>query len=208
MTSYNDSEIVALIEKANSEIINTDIKGKGYAEVTQRVKALRKVFPTATIETIQTRHEGEVGSREVEYKAFIYIYVDGEKRLLADGDAYEKENSTFINKTSYIENCQTSAIGRAIGFTGIGIDTSIASYDEVRNAMENQKPKAEAKEFTPVTKDNWEQLNKAYTKEQIKQMYKDLGITRGADMPNEYAVKKIDEYLANIKNELPAKQFY
>lgn len=70
------------------------------------------------------------------------------------------------------------------------------------------EPAEASKEFKPVTKDNWEQLNKAYTKEQIKQMYKDLGITRGADMSNDYAIKKIDEYLANIKNELPAKPFY
>ena len=33
--------------------------------------------------------------------------------LVATGHAYEKEGSSFINKTSYIENCETSAIGRA-----------------------------------------------------------------------------------------------
>ena len=52
--------------------------------------------------------------------------------------AYEKENSTFINKTSYIENCETSALGRALGIAGFGIDTSVASAEEVQNAINNQ----------------------------------------------------------------------
>ena len=60
--------------------------------------------------------------------------------ILGTGHAYEKENSTFINKTSYIENAETSAVGRALGMIGIGIDTSVASYEEVANAMEQQKP--------------------------------------------------------------------
>ena len=45
------------------------------------------------------------------------------------------------NKTSYIENCETSAVGRALGMCGFGIDTSIASAEEVQNAMANQKTK-------------------------------------------------------------------
>ena len=67
--------------------------------------------------------------------------LDGKGKVLAIGHAYENEGSTFINKTSYIENCETSAVGRALGMCGFGIDTSVASYEEVANAMENQKPK-------------------------------------------------------------------
>ena len=58
-----------------------------------------------------------------------------EGKLLATGTAYEKESSSFINKTSYIENCETSAVGRALGMAGFGIDTSIASANEVLNAI-------------------------------------------------------------------------
>ena len=54
-------------------------------------------------------------------------------------DLIEKEDSTFINKTSALENCETSSVGRALGMLGIGIDTSVASYDEVANAIEQQK---------------------------------------------------------------------
>ena len=59
--------------------------------------------------------------------------------VIGSGTAYESENSTFINKTSYIENCETSAVGRALGFAGFGIDGSIASAEEIQNALVNQE---------------------------------------------------------------------
>ena len=70
------------------------------------------------------------------------IIIDGE--VVATGHAYEKESSSFINKTSYIENCETSAVGRALGIFGIGIDASIASAEEVTNAINNQKTEKKA----------------------------------------------------------------
>ncbi len=69
---------------------------------------------------------------------FKAIVNDNEGKNLAIGTAYEKEGSSFINKTSYIENCETSAVGRALGMAGFGIDTSIASAEEVANAMQQQ----------------------------------------------------------------------
>ena len=71
-------------------------------------------------------------------KASIYKDLKDEKPS-ATGIAYERESTSFINKTSYIENCETSCVGRALGMLGIGIDTSIASAEEVENALENQK---------------------------------------------------------------------
>ena len=75
----------------------------------------------------------------------------------ATGYAYEKESSSFINKTSFIENCETSAWGRALGNLGIGIDASIASADEVQNAQLNQeettRPKFDLKEADKAIKE-------------------------------------------------------
>ena len=119
------------IKNANETIKTTDIKGKNYAEVNQRIKAFRMVYPTGTIETNMISNENGI----VIFRADIY---DENNRLLATGTAYEKENSTFINKTSYIENCETSAIGRALGIAGFGIDTSVSSAEEVQNAINNQ----------------------------------------------------------------------
>jgi hypothetical protein len=68
--------------------------------------------------------------------------MDATGYAVSTGLAYEDKDSSFINKTSYIENCETSAIGRALGNFGIGIDTSVASADEVKTAIANQnKPK-------------------------------------------------------------------
>ena len=122
------------IQKANEQIKTTDIKGKDYAEVNQRIKAFRMVYPTGTITTELISNENGVCI----FKAIVgYVTSEG-LLILGTGTAYEKEGSTFINKTSYIENCETSAVGRALGMAGFGIDTSIASAEEVQNAIVQQ----------------------------------------------------------------------
>ena len=119
------------IKKANESLKATDIKGKGYIEVNQRIKAFRQVYPMGSITTEILSLENGV----VMMKATV---LDDTGKTLATGLAYEKESSSFINKTSFIENCETSAIGRALGFCGFGIDSSVASAEEVENAMLNQ----------------------------------------------------------------------
>jgi len=125
MTKYED------IKKANESLSSLDVKGKDYIQVNERVKAFRMVYPEGTIQTEMLSNDNGV----CVFKASAY---NGDK-LLATGHAYEKEGSTFINKTSYIENCETSAIGRCLGMCGFGIDTSIASAEEVQNAINNQE---------------------------------------------------------------------
>jgi hypothetical protein len=120
------------IKKANESIKTTDIKGKEYAEVNQRIKAFRMVYPQGAIMTEIVSLENGI----VTIKATVH---NDEGTPLATGYAQEKESSSFINKTSYIENCETSAVGRALGFCGFGIDVSVASYEEVANAIENQQ---------------------------------------------------------------------
>ena len=123
------------LSAVNQSINTTDIKGKAYAEVNERVKGFRRLFPNGSISTqLMSIDESDNGKVCV----FLATVADENGKTLATGTAYEKENSTYINKTSYIENCETSAVGRALGFLGIGIDTSIASSEEVQNAIANQ----------------------------------------------------------------------
>lgn len=131
------------IRKANETIITTDVKGKQYAEVNQRIKAFRMLYPMGTIETEIVGISDGVCIMKAKVS-------DEEGKLLGTGTAYEKENSTFINKTSYIENCETSAVGRALAMCGIGIDTSIASKEEVENAIKQQEE--EEKKQKAITK--------------------------------------------------------
>lgn len=146
MLEYTD------IESVNMTIKTTDIKGKEYAEVPQRIKAFRMLFPEGFIRTSLISHADGVAVMRAE----VGYYNEEEERelILATGTAYEKEGSTFINKTSYIENCETSAVGRALGMLGIGIDNSVASAEEVQNAILQQKAneKLNKTELTAVTK--------------------------------------------------------
>lgn len=123
------------IKNANETINTTNIKGKEYAEVNQRIKAFRMCYPTGTITTEMISDENGICI----FKAVVGHVTEDGLLILGTGHAYEKENSTFINKTSYIENCETSAIGRALGMAGFGIDTSVASAEEVENAIEQQE---------------------------------------------------------------------
>lgn len=124
------------IQKANQAITTTNIKGKEYAEVNQRIKAFRMIYPEGFIHTnIHSLEDGVC----VFAARVGYFDESGMPRVLGNGTAYEKESSSFINKTSYIENCETSAVGRALGMCGFGIDTSICSADELNNALVNQE---------------------------------------------------------------------
>jgi hypothetical protein len=108
-----------------------NIKGKDYVIVNERVKYFRSKYPNFSL-TSEITHLNENG---VVVKASIKNR-DGFE--LATGIAHETKDSSFINKTSFIENCETSAWGRALGNLGIGIDDSIATADEVANAIKNQ----------------------------------------------------------------------
>ena len=120
------------IAKANATITPIDIKGKPYVDVAQRIKAFRMVHPDGGIIT-------ELLSMKDGVCVIRATVNDAGGSTLGTGTAYEKEDSTFINKTSYIENCETSAVGRALGMAGFGIDASVCSVEEVSNAILQQE---------------------------------------------------------------------
>ena len=114
--------------------------GKEYAEVHTRVNYFR-----SSEKYKDWGEDCEVISQSdssILMKATIY---NPEGRVVSSGHAYEEKDGSRINQRNHVENCETSAVGRALGFLGIGSDGSIASYEEVANAIENQK-KDEVKE--------------------------------------------------------------
>lgn len=156
MITYED------LERVNKEIQTIDVKDRPYAQVSQRIKAFRKLFPTGFICTDLISNENGVCI----IKATVgYKDENGERCVLGTGTAYEKENSSFINKTSYIENCETSACGRALGMCGFGIDTDVASADEVQNA--NLQQEAEK----PITAEQRKALTKMTKEDNIPESY-------------------------------------
>ena len=123
------------IKKVSDEIVTTNIKGKEYAAVNGRVNAFRRLYPQGFISTEIVSLESGVAVM----KATCGYYEDGRAVVLGTGLAYEREGSSNINKTSYIENCETSAVGRALGMAGIGISSAVASSEEVQNAIIQQE---------------------------------------------------------------------
>lgn len=107
------------------------IHGKDYVLVNERVIDFRKNHPLWAIESEIISNDGKI----VVIRSMIK---DETGRIISTGIASEEKNSSKINSTNHIENCETSAVGRCIGFLGYGIDTSIASADEVYNAIEKQ----------------------------------------------------------------------
>jgi len=137
------------LQKVNETLSKVNIKGKEYAEVFQRVKAFRMLFPNGSIITSIEKLEDTL----IVMKA---TALDEDGKILSTGFSYEVEGSNNINRTSFIENCETSAVGRALAFLGIGIDMSIRSAEEVINAQAKQDLKPElfkceacGKEVTP-----------------------------------------------------------
>tara|TARA_R110000764_G_C10747660_1_gene351768 strand:- start:16 stop:513 length:498 start_codon:yes stop_codon:yes gene_type:complete len=142
-----------------------NIKGKEYITVNERLIYFRNKdeFKGFGIkEDIVT-----IDEKEGIFKVTIYN-TNGEH--IVSAHAQEYRDSSYINKTSFVENGFTSALGRALGYLGIGIDTSIASANEVQNAVNNQKE-------TPTDNRNWlteSQLNATLkaTKDQAEKVLK------------------------------------
>tara|TARA_R100000951_G_scaffold116515_3_gene128729 strand:+ start:1732 stop:2325 length:594 start_codon:yes stop_codon:yes gene_type:complete len=120
-------------------------KGKEYAEVKDRVIAFLDEFPQGSINTellsscqIIDTATGEK-CNEYTFKATITPNPLQQPDIYFTGHAAERDNTGFVNKTSAVENCETSAVGRALAFAGYGGDFAIASATEVANAKAKQK---------------------------------------------------------------------
>ena len=180
------------IEKANQQVNPTEIKGRMYMEVHQRIKAFRMVFPEGTVSTEIISIENGV----CVIRATVgFDDENGNFHILGTGTAYEKEGSTFINKTSYIENCETSAVGRALGMAGFGIDASIASAEEVANAIANQTEDKQEKQERKATPNQISFLLTKYSGENLKKLLKANNIETIDDLP----MTKASELIGKIK---------
>ena len=140
-----------------------DIKGKPYVTVDSRVEAFRELYPNGAIVTELLSDDGE----RCVFKASAFSVFD-ERDPISTGHAFELRDASYINKTSYLENCETSAVGRALGFLGIGLNGSIASADEVANAVQQQKQPAKGR-FAKISALKDEAVSMGIKEEAIKE---------------------------------------
>lgn len=136
------------IKKANEAIKTIELKtskgAKAYACVPARIEAFREICPNGAIITEIL----SIDDNAVMFKATAY---DEEGHILATGHAREEKNATYINKTSFIENCETSAIGRCVGALGLTGSDSIATAEEVANAQAQAQAQQESPKKPPRT---------------------------------------------------------
>lgn len=116
------------------ELKTTKIKGKEYVQVNERVRAFRSHpdFANMSIETSIV----DISENRVVMVAKV---LDSDGIVRSTGHAEEILSSHGVNSTSFIENCETSAVGRCLGFLGIGVDSSIATSEEVEQAIHRQE---------------------------------------------------------------------
>ena len=119
-----------MADKSKGEV---EIHGSTYLTVARRVDDFRKSeeFKGWSIET-------ELVSAEDSMVVMKSIIRDSDGKVAATGYAEEDRSFGKINKTSALENCETSAVGRALAFLGLG-GSEIASADEVAGAINQQK---------------------------------------------------------------------
>jgi len=160
------------------------IKGKDYVLVNERIIAFRKLpdYQGFSIET-ELLH---LDDSSCVIRATIR---NAEGKIIAQGMAQEDRTSSMINKTSFVENCETSAVGRALGFLGIGVEDSIASAEEVEMAIAKQDIPADTDVFDkavgyikegknrPERKDRYDKVvakykyDSAFTQDKLKELF-------------------------------------
>ena len=165
-----------------------NIHGKEYKTVNERVGEYHELIREDADHFGITTELVELTPDHVVMKASIiryYVMPDGglQPVVVATGFAQEDRAATRINKTSYVEVCETSAIGRALAAFGLG-GTEYASADEMQSALRQQeedndenvaKVREEIKQA--VERNSWEVVRTVLRSENedIKQAWKRLG---------------------------------
>jgi len=122
-----------------------------YETVQSRINRFKKDWPNSSIRTELLSSVDKIGEYCF-FKAFVVVDANNYQSS-ADGvgHAYEKKGDGYINKTSWVENCETSAIGRALANMGYGGDKRATREEMMRvQRMENQKPVLDKQEKTQL----------------------------------------------------------
>lgn len=126
-----------------------NIHGKEYETVASRVSRFKADNPDFAIHT-------ELLARDDTTVVIKALILDPSDRIVATGHAEENRQSSQINRTSALENCETSAIGRALAAYGLA-GTEFASADEVAQAIKQQGSDSPQMALTGIATDKQRQ---------------------------------------------------
>src|SRR5919112_3979989 len=106
-----------------------------YVTVAERVAAFYHTYPQGRINTQIVQHDTESGF--ILMRAEIYRSTD-DASPSATGHAFEVRSESYVNKTSYVENAETSSVGRALAMLGFEVKRGIASREELQKTARMQ----------------------------------------------------------------------
>lgn len=197
--------VFKLVEAPENKIVLEN--GASYTKVSTRRYELRKEFGlNVRIITILKEHDGN----SCLFEAQISFY-DEERQVwevVANGHALELRNSTEQNRLNYLENCETSAIGRALDNLGINggdlpSDSELAKQLNLANQKNKIKEVKSSKEKTKtlVSVEDIENINKIIKENKITelQIFKNYGISKIEELPKE----SYEEILKILSEDVP-----
>ena len=156
-----------------SNIPTVNIKGKKYSTVNERHKHLLTYFPEARFNEEVIFHDAD----RVVVKTELYI---GDV-IYSVGHAEEYRNANFINKTSALENCSSSSLGRCLAAFGLS-GSEYASAEELVNALNNQNTNNQSTTKTVSIKD---QIQKQTTETKLTALYSNWKKSGNSDQETE-----------------------
>jgi len=118
-----------------------DIKGKKYVLVSDRIIFFNDNYKNGSI---TTELISQVESENIVIKATVIPDASNKDRVFT-GYSQATKGDGYINKTSALENAETSAVGRALAMLGIGVIDSVASVDEINKTTHQTKANQPAK---------------------------------------------------------------
>src|SRR5919205_3945395 len=117
-----------------------------YITVAERIEKFYERYPEGRIVTHIVEHDVERGF--ILMRAEVYRNAD-DAQPTATGHAYELKTEGYVQRTSYIEVCETSSVGRALAMAGFEVRRGIASREEMEKAARRAEPSREREKSAP-----------------------------------------------------------
>lgn len=119
-----------------------------YVTVAERIERFYERYPEGRLITHIVEHDAERGF--ILMRAEVYRNPD-DASPAATGHAYELKSEGYVQRTSYIEVCETSSIGRALAMAGFEVKRGIASREEMEKSARISREPAPARDKQPAT---------------------------------------------------------
>ncbi len=154
-------EAMKHVNDLNKKVGVSQRGGKKYTEVFVRVEQFRMAFgETMGIDTEILVDDGQ--------RVVIKAIVTHEGSIIGSGMAEEIRGSSRVNQTSAIENCETSAIGRALASLGLH-GGSYASANEIAAVQRKEKAMEEQKQPEPKAQHEKSQIDVSVHPQEIEE---------------------------------------